>query len=276
VQKRRRDHLNLGRKPLATAEPASGQGPQDDEPAPPPAGGTTATPEPASEETTEKRRAAERAEERSKTRFKITLSVLIALTSLLGALAAWQAETASMKRDAANGQGFANSVANQQAQATIRGSVTSELLEYERARSDQAQAVALRQQAKKAAPADASRLRVQAALDADLATKIIGTLDPDAFGPGHVFDPYKEFEINYTNQKQSTDFDSTAEFAIASRQATKADRLVGLTVLLIAAAFFLTLAQVSSRRATANVYLGGGVAVLVTSTVLLVLVVVAT
>jgi hypothetical protein len=275
VRKRRRDYLSLRRTPRGPANPVSGDTPPEDEgQARSPADdtmGTTATPETATETTTETQRAAER----SKARFKITLSVLIALTSLLGALAAWQAETASMKRDAANGAGFANSVANQQAQATIRGSVTSELLEYERARSDQAQAAAMRQQARKAAPADATRLRAQAALDGDLATRLIGTLDPDAFGPGHVFDPNKEFQINYTNQKQNTDFDSATEFAIAARQATKADRLVGLTVLLIAAAFFLTLAQVSSRRSTANVYLWGGVAVLVSSTTLL-LVVVAT
>jgi hypothetical protein len=202
--------------------------------------------------------------------------VLIALTSLLGALAAWQAETASMRRDAANGSGFAKSVANEQAQATIRANIESELLDYERARSYSSQAAALRRQALHAASPDSAHLRAEAALKSDLAARILSFLDPDAFGPGHRFDPNKAFQIEYTQAKTTSDFDSAAEFVLSDQQATKADRLVGLTVLLIAAAFFFTLAQVSSRRSTARLYLGGGLLVLLSSSVLLLIVVFAT
>ena len=181
-----------------------------------------------------------------------------------------------MRRDAANGSGFAKSFANEQAQTTIRANVESELLNYERAKAYSSQAAALRRQATHATTSDSGHLRAQAALQSDLATRILADLDPDAFGPGHVFDPNKEFRIEYALAKNNSDFDSAAEFALAEHQATKADRLVGLTVLLIAAAFFFTLAQVSSRRPTATLYLGGGLVVLVSSSILLLIVVVAT
>jgi hypothetical protein len=214
--------------------------------------------------------------ERRKGRFKIVLSVLTALTSLLGAIAAWQAEVGSTKRDSANGAGFSKSVANEQAQSTIRANVESELISYVRAKSYQAEATALRRQAKLAVAPDAGHLRVQATLETDLAARILAGLDPDAFGPGHVFDPGKEYEIDYALAKTNSDFDSAKEFTSAEHQATKADRLVGLTVLLIAAAFFFTLAQVSSRRSTAKLYLAGGLLVLASSTTMLLLVLVAT
>ena len=181
-----------------------------------------------------------------------------------------------MKRDAADGAGFANSVAEQQAQASIHATVANDLVEYERARSYQAQATAFLHQATRALPADAQRLRVQATLDADLGTRILSFLNVDAFGPGHAFEPNKEFEIDFALARTNADFDSATEFAAAEHQATKADRLVGLTVLLIAAAFFFTLAQVSSRRSTAKLYLWGGLMVLLSATGLLVFVVAAT
>ncbi len=52
----------------------------------------------------------------------------------------------------------------------------------------------------------------------------------------------------------------------------KSERLVGLTALLIAAALFLTLAEVSRRRRVADLFWNGGVVVLVVSTVLLIVV----
>jgi len=209
-------------------------------------------------------------------RFKIVLSVLIALTSLLGAVAAWQAEAASSKRDADNGSGFAKSVARDQTEANLRARVASQLLDYEQGRDDLAQGNALRLQARHGAAADRRYLRTQAAFEADLGKRILATLDPDAFGANHAFNPEREFAIDFTAAKNTSDFDSTAEFVEAGHQAAKASRLVGLTVLLIGAAFFFTLAQVSSRRGTARLYAGGGVLVLVSAGVLLLLVVVAT
>ncbi len=278
----RRDHPRLGRKRRAATEAVHASGGSGEplaaaaEGGSPPTGGGASASEghaPAAERRHES--AGEHPAER-KSRLTVVLSVLIAVTSLLGALAAWQAETASMRRDAANGSGFAKSVADEQAQATIRSNVESELLDYERAQSYLSQAAALRAQARSAPTSDSGQLRAQAMLESDLASKIVGDLDQDAFGPGHVFDPNKEFEIDYELAKTNADFDSASEFALAEHQATKADRLVGLTVLLIAAAFFFTLAQVSSRRPTARLYLGGGLAVLVLATTLLLVVVVAT
>jgi hypothetical protein len=213
---------------------------------------------------------------RLKGRFKIVLSVLIALTSLLGAVAAWQAEAASSKRDADNGSGFAKSVAKDQTQATLRARVASQLLDYEQGKDDLAQANALNLQARHGAKADRRYLRTQSAFEADLGKRILATLDPDAFGANHAFNPEREFAIDFTAAKNNSDFDSNAEFVEAGHQATKASRLVGLTVLLIGAAFFFTLAQVSSRRGNARLYAGGGLLVLVTAGILLLLVVVAT
>jgi hypothetical protein len=278
----RRDHARLGRRrrgATKTAHPAAAQDDSGPGPESEAAAAAEHAPAPDSGASAVHRKPGAKGKDsahRSESRSKVVLSVLIALTSLLGALAAWQAETASMRRDAANGSGFAKSVANEQAQATIRANVASELLDYERAKSYASQAAALRSQAQHAAGPDSVRLRSQAALQSDLASRIISNLNQDAFGPGHVFDPTKAFQIDYAQAKNISDFDSATEFALAENQATKAARLVGLTVLLIAAAFFFTLAQVSSRRSTSRLYLGGGLVVLVSSSVLLLIVVAAT
>ena len=235
-----------------------------------------APPPPSAKTTAELEREKKRSRPELRGRFKIVLSVLIALTSLLGAVAAWQAEAASSKRDADNGSGFAKSVAKDQTQANLRARVASQLFDYEQGRDDLAQANALRLQARHGAKADRRYLRTQAAFEADLGKRILATLDPDAFGANHAFNPEREFAIDFTAAKNNSDFDSTVEFVQAGHQATKASRLVGLTVLLIGAAFFFTLAQVSSRNGSARLYAGGGVLVLVTAGVLLLLVVVAT
>lgn len=211
----------------------------------------------------------------SSTRFKIVVASLIALTSLLAALAAWRAEVASMKGEDSERKGFADSVANEQAAAQIRSGLQDTLLSYERAQFYRAQAIAFRKRAARAPAADGARLRAQATAQEGLAKVVLGTIDRDALRPDGSLDLKRKFQLDYTLAKSAQDIDSKPDFARSDSFSTKSERLVGLTAMLIAAAFFFTLAQVTRRR-TKPLYVGGGLIVLVAATVLFVIVEVAT
>ncbi len=213
---------------------------------------------------------------RTSTRYKVGVASLIAVTSLIGAVAAWRAEAASRQSDEAEQTGFANSVANAQAKAQIRSSLEQVLVQYESSRTYAAQAVALRKQAASLGAADAARLRVQSSAAAHLAAFLKAHVRPNALRPDGTLDLDRAFQLDYAQARQNADLDPAPDFRQVDHFAKKSERLVGLTALLIAAAFFFTLAQVGKRRLAARVYLGGGVIVLVAATVLLVVVEVAT
>jgi hypothetical protein len=201
----------------------------------------------------------------------VVAASLIALTSLLGAIAAWRAEVASMKGDDAERKGFADNVENEQQKARIRSSLQDDLVTYQRARSVQALAKGLREQARTASSADAARLAVEAAANEKLAKDVLSRLDTDALRPDGTLDLSRKYELEYALASSHSDLDPKPEFAGSDILAKKSERLVGLTALLIAAAFFFTLAQIS-RRGLKLLYLGGGLTVLLTASVLLLLV----
>lgn len=205
------------------------------------------------------------------TKFRIVVSSLIALTSLLGALAAWRAESAASRGDEAERKGFADNVANEQTKADIRARQRYELFDYERAQSYFAQAKALARQARGSGP-DASRLLAQAATLRKLGKLVLGYVDPDALRPDRTLDLDRYFAVNYEHRRSGEDLDSSAEFHEADALAKRSERDVGLTALLIAGAFFFTLGNVSRRRSARLLYVGGGLIVLVTGSVLLLLV----
>ncbi len=206
-------------------------------------------------------------------RFRIVVALLIALTSLLGALAAWRAEAASMKGDDAERAGFAQNIAAQRAQASIDATQQNTLQDYERAQAFLVLAKALRDQARTVKPADAARLRAQANADESRGNELISLLDPDAISPTGALDLQRQYRIQYQVAKNSEDLDSAPEYRTANRQGRKSERLVGLTAFFVAAAFFFTLAQVTRRRAAEQVYLGGGLLLLTATIVLFLLVV---
>jgi hypothetical protein len=104
---------------------------------------------------------------------------------------------------------------------------------------------------------------------------VLDSLDPSVLRADRTLDLTGKFERDYAAARVRLDLDPRPEFALADRQGQKSRRLVGLTALLIGAAFFFTLAQVLRTRAT-FIYVGAGVAVLVGSTALLLVVAVTT
>jgi len=94
-------------------------------------------------------------------------------------------------------------------------------------------------------------------------------VDPDALRPDGTLDLARKFDIEWSLASSQHDIDPEPEFALSDSLKRRSERLVGLTALLIAAALFFTLAQVSRSSRRSSVYLAGGSVVLVAATGLL-------
>ena len=202
-------------------------------------------------------------------RIKVLTASLIALTSVLGAVGAWRASVASGEAGSADRKGFADTVAQIQRRADILNRIDFILRDFVRMHAFEDRAAALRTEAATAGPEDAARLEAEADADEKLAQSIRGLIDPDAIRPDGSLDLQRKYELEFALASGQQDLDSEPEFALADRMKSKAERLVLLTVLFIAAALFLTLAQVSQSQAARRTYSGGGIGVLVTTVVLL-------
>jgi hypothetical protein len=196
---------------------------------------------------------------------------LIALSSLLGAVAVWGAAGATGKAGSADRNAFGITLAQTQQRAGILLRTDAVLLDYIRMHAYQDEATDLRAQEATASPADASRLEVLAAADSRVEQTIRASLDPDALRPNGTLDLRRMYQVEYALAASNQDLDPKPDFAQSDRMRTKSEHLVGLTMLFITAALFLTIAQVSNSSAS-RLYLWGGVAVLASATVLLVLV----
>jgi hypothetical protein len=199
---------------------------------------------------------------------RIWTASLIAFTSLMGAVAAWGASGASGSAGSADRKGFAITLADTQQRAGILLRTDGVLLDYVRMHAYADQATDLRAQAATASPQDASRLEVLAAADERLEQSIRSTLDPDALRPDGSLDLRRMFQIEYALAASNQDLDPKPDVAVSNRMRSKAEHLVGLTMLFIVAALFLTIAQVSKSSA-GRLYLWGGIGVLACATVLL-------
>jgi hypothetical protein len=202
---------------------------------------------------------------------RILTASLIAFTSVLGAVGAWRASVASGAAGDADRKGFADNVARTQQRTAILIRTDAILLDYVRMHAYEDQAAALRDQAQGAAPDDAARLEAEADGDQKLAQLLKSTLDPDAIRPDGTLDLRQKFQIEFALAESQQDLDPVPDFATSDRVRSKAEHLVGLTALFIAAALFLTMAQVSKTNAR-RLYLAGGLAVLIGTTALLLVV----
>ena len=201
-------------------------------------------------------------------RLRVWTASLIAFTSLLGAVGAWSASSASGAAGGADRKGFADDLARTQQRASILLRTDAVLLDYVRMRAYQDEAAALRTQAATAAPDDASRLEVEATSDERIGVLIRNSLDPDAIRPDGSLDLGRMSQIEFALAESQQDLDPVPDFALSDRMRSKAEHLVGLTMLFIIAALFLTIAQVSNSSAR-RLYLGGGIGVLVVAMALL-------
>jgi hypothetical protein len=197
------------------------------------------------------------------------IASLIATTSLVAALGAWRASVASSAAGDADRKGFDNSVARARAEAGIRANLAAIVLDYGRARSYDAQAKAIRRQARDAPPQDRPRLIALAEATERLEKVARDAIDPDALRPDGTLNLARKSQLELNLQESTQDLDAKPEFASSDDFSEKSERLVGLTALLVGAALFFTLAQVSRRRVYL-LYLMTGIVVLIVSTSLLV------
>jgi hypothetical protein len=196
---------------------------------------------------------------------------LIALTSVLGSVAAWRASTASGAAAGFERRAFANTLTAEQEGARIESDLASVEFTYARATALAAAADALRGRASGSEAAGAAALAALAdAYDAAATSlRIFVTVEER---PDGTLDLEGARAEQWALASDLQDLDPEEETAAAERLRAKSQRLVGLTALLIAAALFLTLAEVSRRRVVADLYWRGGVLVLATSVVLLIVV----
>lgn len=204
------------------------------------------------------------------TRLRIVIASFIAITSLLAAIGAWRASIASSGSNNADRKGFADAVARARAEAGIRASLAGILVDFNRARAYETQALEFRKQARDEHREDRTRMLALAESNERLAKVARDSIDTDALRPNGSLDLARKFDLELKLQEGLQDLNPGPEFRSSDELSTRAERRVGVTALLVAAALFLTLAQVARRRVYA-VYLATGLGVLSVSTVLLVL-----
>jgi hypothetical protein len=207
------------------------------------------------------------ASDRWAARRRVLIPSLIALTSLLGAVGAWRASSASGGAAGAERQAFADTVAAEQQRAAIETVVGSIEFSYARRLALQESAASLRSEAGTAEPEEAARLTALASAQEAAAAAYV--IDADALAPDGSLDLEGKREVEWGLATSQQDLDPAPEMALAADLRAKSQRLVGLTAFLIAAALFLTLAEVSRNPRVEILYWHGGVAVLVVSAVLL-------
>ena len=207
-------------------------------------------------------------------RRRALIPALIALTSVLGAVGAWRASAASGTASGAERKAFADTVAAEQQRALIESDLGVIELAYARRAALEAAAEALRAQAAGSAdPAEAARLTALAVSYEAAAEGFF--VDEDALRPDGTLDLEAKRAVEWGLANDLADLDPGPEAAQADAYRAKAQRLVGLTALLIAAALFLTLAEVSRHPQAEALYWVGGAGVLAAAALLLLVVEVA-
>ena len=200
-------------------------------------------------------------------RRRALIPILIALTSVLGAVGTWRTSAASGAAAGAERRAFADTVAAEQQRAAIETVVGSIEFSYARRQALQESAVALRDDAAEAEGDEAARLNALAAAREAAAAAYV--IDADALRPDGSLDLDAKREVEWGLASDLQDLDPAPEMDRAAALRARSQRLVGLTAFFIAAALFFTLAQVSRSRRVEILYWNGGLGVLAVSVVLL-------
>lgn len=204
--------------------------------------------------------------ERAAARRRILIPVLIALTSVLGAIGTWRTSNASGAAAGAERRAFADTVAAEQQRAAIDTVIGSIEFAFARRQALQQSAASLRSDAEAAEADEAARLTALAAAQEAAAAAYV--IDADALRPDGSLDLEGKREVEWGLASDLADLDPGPEMDRAADLRAKSQRLVGLTAFFIAAALFFTLAQVSRNRRVEILYWTGGLAVLTVSVVL--------
>jgi hypothetical protein len=208
--------------------------------------------------------------ERAAARRRVLIPVLIALTSVLGAMGTWRTSNASGAAAGAERRAFADTVAAEQQRAAIETVIGSIEFAFARRQALQQSAASLRSDAEEAEADEVARLIALAAAQEAAAAAYV--IDADALRPDGTLDLDGKREVEWGLASDLQDLDPGPEMDRAADLRAKSQRLVGLTAFFIAAALFFTLAQVSRNRRVEILYWNGGLAVLTVSVVLVILV----
>lgn len=198
------------------------------------------------------------------------IPVLIALTSVLGAIGAWRASAASGAAAGTERRAFEDTVAAEQVRSQIESGIGLIEFAFARRQALQASAASLRAAAAAAAPDETASLLALAAAQEEAASEYL--IDPEALRPDGTLDLEARRDLEWQRAGQLQDLDPDPEMAQAADLRAKSQRLVGLTAFFIAAALFLTLAEVTRNSRVEVLYWHGGAGVLAVAAVLLVLV----
>ncbi len=199
-------------------------------------------------------------------RFKLLLGALIAATTFLGALGSWRATEARGEARSAERKAVSNQRMAVQQETVIRAGLAATELDYMRRTS---------------LLAAAAELRIQAANDPVLAADMTAVanayelaafnqqVDPDALRPDGTLDLEAKFDLEWYSAGLRQDLDPRPEFAEADAMRLKAERIVGVTALFVAAALLFTLAEISRHERGRRLYFFGGIGVGMAATALL-------
>ena len=223
------------------------------------------------------------AERAASSRLRIVIAVLIGTSSVLGAVVAWRATIAESQATTAERKGFTDEVARERARVEILDYLGTVHSSYIRGTAYKLRAEELRQRAKEV-PADQRVLLIAEAeaydrlsdtnLDTvpeDARTPVEGAVPQDAEAPVEKLDLETVFDIEWDQAQREEDLDPEPEFHDADVLLTKSERLIGLSALLIAGVFFLTVAEFS-RSVVYRIYFFGGSAVLIVAAALVIVV----
>lgn len=202
---------------------------------------------------------------------RILIAVLIATTSVLGAVAAWRAAVAGSDATAHERKAFDDEVARERARAAVLNTLDSTYSMYIRSEEEKRRAEVIRTKAKSAQGAEKAQLHTEADAFKNLSEINAAGIRIDSLRPDGTLDLERAFEIEWDQAQRVEDIDPEPDFAAADEALDKSEGLIGLTALMIAAAFFLTLAEISKTVAH-RFYFVGGTGVLVIASVLLVVV----
>lgn len=202
---------------------------------------------------------------------RIVIAVLIAATSVLGAVAAWRASVASNYATDTERKAFDDEVARERARAAVLNSLDATFSSYIRSEEERRRAEELRNKAKTVSGSERAQLLAEAEAFDSLADINVSGIRVDSLRPDGTLDLERAFEIEWDQAQRAEDLDPEPDFVAADDALEKSEQLIGLTALMIAAAFFLTLAEISKTVAH-RLYFFGGTGVLVIASVLLLLV----
>lgn len=202
--------------------------------------------------------------------FVRTVSLLITVVSILGAIVAWRASIVSTNASSGDQAATQDLVRQQQIKVQVQAQVDQDLRLFPRYLDHLRGWKTLKKQSvgeQATDPGLATELSSEAQDELSLARTLYQSLSVKPVFGTEEYD--EEFAVTYLGsfQQELHGLDPDATAAAASDEHDRAVRLVGITALFIASLFFLTLAQVA-RLTVRHFFAGAGVLVLVIGTVL--------